>query len=251
MSGSVAWVPLTGKATHAPGLETLAVKALLVETDEVTRGHLQRALMAAGHDVEVCVTGQEAILRCARTHYEMLILDCMAPVIDGLGVLKVLRTAGVDVPVFLTTLLDDADRRQAGLEAGADDYLVKPFTMAELLARVQALSSKRPAVDTTAVLRASDLEIDPAKRKVHRGGRPIKLREAEFKILEYLVRHAGQIVTPNMLLENVWSFHYFPRSSSHLIESQMKRLRSKVDDDFPSELIHTVRGVGYIVDAHG
>jgi two-component system OmpR family response regulator len=223
------------------------VKLLLLEDDEATRTHLERALLAAGYVVDVCSNGRDAIFLGSSNEYAVLILDRMVPGIDGLGVLKALRAADVRSPALFLTAIDGVHDRVEGLDAGADDYLIKPFASIELIARVNALSRRQPANDVVTVLRVADLEVDLIKRSVRRAGRQILLQAQEFKLLEYLMRHAGEIVTRSMLLEHVWSFHFDPQTN--IIESHMSRLRSKVDRGFDVELIHTIRGSGYSLDA--
>ena len=203
-------------------------------------------MVAAGHVVDACSNGSDAIVLGSTNDYAVLILDRMVPGVDGLGVLKALRAAGVRAPAIFLTAIDGVHDRVEGLDAGADEYLVKPFAAIEFLARVNALLRRQPARDVATVLRVADLEIDLIKRSVRRGGRAIPLQAQEFKLLEYLMRHAGEIVTRTMLLENVWSFHFDPQTN--IIESHMSRLRSKVDRGFDQELIHTVRGAGYRCD---
>lgn len=225
------------------------MKVLLLEDDEATRLHIAKALGAAGHVVDLCDKGQDAIFMGLSNTYAVLILDRMVPGINGLGVLKALRAAGISTPALFLTAMDGIDDRVEGLEAGADDYPVKPFATTELLARINALSRRPPIAQTTTRLQVGDLEIDLIKRTVTRAGRRVELQAQEFKLLEYLMRHAGEIVTRTMLLENVWSFHFDPRTN--FIESHMSRLRSKVDRGFDAELIHTERGAGYRIDAQG
>ncbi|WP_010186752.1 winged helix-turn-helix domain-containing protein [Sphingomonas sp. PAMC 26605] len=222
------------------------MKLLLLEDDEATRTHLERTLVAAGHVVDACDNGSDAIVLGSSGDHAVLILDRMVPGVDGLGVLKALRAAGVRAPAIFLTAIDGVHDRVEGLDAGADDYLVKPFAGIEFLARVNALLRRQPAQDVATVLRVADLEIDLIKRSVRRGGRTIPLQAQEFKLLEYLMRHAGEIVTRTMLLENVWSFHFDPQTN--IVESHMSRLRSKVDRGFDQELIQTVRGSGYRCD---
>ena len=223
------------------------MKLLLLEDDAETRDHVCRILRAAGHVVDECVAGPDAIFMGTTNSYAVLILDRMVPGVDGLGVLKALRAAGIQTPALFLTAMDNVDDRVEGLEAGADDYLVKPFAGTELLARVAALGRRPPIADATALLSIADLEVDLLKRTVTRAGRRIDLQQQEYKLLEYLMRHASEIVTRTMLLENVWSFHFDP--GTNLIESHMSRLRAKVDRGFDRELIHTVRNAGYRLDA--
>ncbi len=225
------------------------MKLLLLEDDDATRAHLERTLLAAGHVVDVCTNGRDAIFLGSSGDHAVLILDRMVPGVDGLGVLKALRAAGVRAPALFLTAMDGVHDRVEGLDAGADDYLVKPFAAIELLARVNALLRRQPASAVVTVLRVADLEVDLIKRTVRRAGRTVELQAQEFKLLEYLMRHAGEVVTRTMLLENVWSFHFDPQTN--VVESHMSRLRSKVDRGFGVALIHTIRGAGYRLDALG
>lgn len=224
------------------------MKLLLLEDDTETRNHLVRLLEAEGHVVDTANTGPDAMFLATTGSYGVLILDRMVPGLDGLAVLRALRAADVRTPVLFLTAMGEVDDRVAGLRAGADDYLVKPFAASELLARVAALCRRQPVADVQTVLRAADLEIDLLKRRVTRAGRKIELQQQEFKLLEYLLLHQGEIVTRSMLLENVWSFHFDP--GSNLIESHMSRLRAKVDKGFDRELIQTIRGAGYRLDGN-
>jgi len=225
------------------------MKLLLLEDDRATRDYLHRALGTAGHVVDACSTGADAMFLGSSNEYAVLILDRMVPGIDGLGVLKALRAAGVSTPALFLSAMDGVDDRVEGLEAGADDYLVKPFAATELLARVNALARRPPTTTVITRRQVGDLEIDLVKRNVTRAGKRIELQAQEFKLLDYLMDHAGEIVTRTMLLENVWSFHFDPQTN--VIESHMSRLRAKVDRGFGEELIHTVRGAGYRIDALG
>jgi two-component system OmpR family response regulator len=223
------------------------VKLLLLEDDPETCERIAKLLAAAGHVVDACAMGQDAIFLATTGSYAVLIFDRMVPGIDGLGAVKALRAAGVATPVLLLTALDDVDHRVEGLHAGADDYLGKPFAGTELLARIAALGRRRSVAEAVTRLVVGDLEIDLLKRAVVRAGRRIDLQQQEYKLLEYLARHAGEVVTRTMLLENVWSFYFDP--GTNLIESHVSRLRAKVDRGFDTELIHTVRGAGYRLDA--
>ena len=219
------------------------MKLLLLEDDDEMRTHVASLLLAAGHVVDTCTTGPEAIFMATSSDYAVLILDRMVPGLDGLGVLKSIRAAGVHSPaLFLTALHSIADRVE-GLEAGADDYLVKPFAGSELLARISALGRRPPITEAITKLAVADLELNLLKRTVTRAGTRIELQQQEYKLLEYLMRHAGEIVTRTMLLENIWSFHFDP--GTNLIESHISRLRAKIDRGFDVELIQTVRGAGY------
>ncbi len=222
------------------------MRLLFLEDDKDTREHIIRMLSAVGHVVDDCATGPDAVFLGTSNSYSVLILDRMVPGLDGLGVLKALRAAGVHTPALFLTAMDNVEDRVKGLETGADDYLVKPFAGTELLARVSALGRRPPVSETVTRLTVADLEMDLLKRVVTRGGERIDLQQQEYKLLEFLMQHAGEIVTRTMLLENVWSFHFEP--GTNLIESHMSRLRAKVDRGFASPLIHTVRGAGYRLD---
>ena len=223
------------------------MKLLVLEDDADTRSHLLRVLTAAGHTVDCCANGQEAIYLGLANDYAVMILDRMVPRLEGLSALKALRAAGVRTPALFLTAMNGVDDRVEGLEAGADDYLVKPFATSELLARINALARRPPMPEVVACLKVGDLELDRIKRSVTRAGRPVDLQQQEFKLLEYLMLHAGEIVTRTMLLESVWSFHFDP--GTNVIESHISRLRSKVDRGFGRDLIQTVRGAGYRIHA--
>lgn len=234
---------------HVPRGQKAAkpMKLLLLEDDDATRTHVEKTLAAAGHVVDACSDGQDAVFLGAHNDYAVLILDRMVPGLDGLSALKQLRAQGISTPAILLTAMDGISDRVEGLEGGADDYLVKPFAATELVARVAALSRRPPTVDAVTTLRVGDLELDLLKRTVSRGDQRIELQAQEMKLLEYMMRHKGEVVTRTMLLENVWSFHFDPQTN--LIESHMSRLRSKIDRGFGTELIRTIRGSGYRIEA--
>jgi len=223
------------------------LKLLLLEDDKTTRTHVERMLQAAGHSVDSCATGQQAIFLASESPYDVLVFDRMVGGINGLAALKALRAAGIKTPVLFLTAMNGVEDRVEGLEGGADDYLAKPFAPSELLARVNALARRPPLAELDALLRVEDLELDRLKRSVVRAGRRIELQTQEFKLLEYLMLHAGEIVTRTMLLENLWSFHFDPQTN--IVESHISRLRAKIDRGFSRELIKTVRGAGYRIDA--
>lgn len=223
------------------------MKLLLLEDDEATRSHIERTLTAAGHVVDVCSVGPDAVFLASNNEYSVIILDRMVPDLDGLTALKQLRAQGISTPAILLTGMDGIRDRVEGLEGGADDYLVKPFAATELVARVAALARRPPTVDAITMVRVADMELDLLKRTVSRAGRRIELQAQEMKLLEYLMRHKGEVVTRTMMLENVWSFHFDPQTN--LIESHMSRLRAKIDRGFGTDLIHTVRGSGYRIEA--
>ena len=219
------------------------MKLLIVEDDKEGGAYLRKALKEAGHAVDLAAEGREGLLLAAGEPYDVIVLDRMLPGIDGLAILRTIRASGVKTPVLLLTALGGIDDRVEGLEAGGDDYLVKPFATAELLARINALARRPPTQDVRTVLRVADLQMDLLKRTVSRGGDRIDLQPREFQLLEFLMRHAGRVVTRTMLLESVWDFHFDPRTN--IVETHMSRLRSKVDRGRAQELIHTVRGAGY------
>jgi two-component system, OmpR family, response regulator len=223
------------------------VRILVVEDDAETANWIATGLTEHGHLVATAPNGRDGLFLAASENFDLLIVDRMLPALDGLGLVKTLRGAGNRSPVLFLTALGSIEDRVTGLDAGGDDYLVKPFAMAELVARVTALG-RRPAgapVETRyAVL---DLEIDLLSRTVKRAGQVIDLQPREYRLLEYLMRHAGQVVTRTMLLENVWDLHFDPRTN--VVESHLSRLRAKIDKGFEPPLIHTVRGAGYCLRA--
>jgi two-component system OmpR family response regulator len=219
------------------------MKILLIEDDADTARFVANGLRERGHVVDESSDGRDGLFLASEANYDVMVIDRMLPRVDGLAIVKTVRAAGVKAPVLMLTTLGGVNDRVEGLEAGADDYLVKPFAFAELMARINALARRPPMAAEEAVLRVGDLEMDRLKRTVTRAGRRIDLQQQEFKLLEYLMRNSGQVVTRTMLLENVWDFHFDPRTS--VVETHISRLRAKVDRDFDRELIHTVRGSGY------
>ena len=222
------------------------MKILLIEDDPHTSTYVAKGLREHGHVVDHSANGRDGLLLASGGGYDVMVIDRMLPGLDGLAIVKTIRAAGTKAPVLLLTTLGGVNDRVEGLEAGADDYLTKPFAFAELLARVNALARRPPMAGEAAVLRAGDLELDRLKRTVTRGGKRIELQTQEFRLLEYLMRNAGQVVTRTMLLERVWGFHFDPHTS--VVETHISRLRAKVDREFDEELIHTVRGSGYLLD---
>ena len=222
------------------------VKILLVEDDRQTADYIAKGLREHGHVVDRTDNGRDGLYMATGEPYDVMIVDRNLPKMDGLSLVKAARGSGTRTPALFLTTMGGVDDRVAGLEAGADDYLVKPFAFAELLARVGALARRPPIVAQTE-LRIGDLEINLLARTVTRGGQRIELLAQEFKILEYLMRHAGEIVTRTMLLEKVWDFHFDPKTN--IVETHISRLRSKIDKGFDRPLLHTVRGAGYVVRA--
>jgi two-component system OmpR family response regulator len=219
------------------------MKLLIVEDDKEAAAYLKKALLEAGHTVDHASGGREGLFLGASETYDVIILDRMLPEMDGLAILRTIRASGVATPVLLLTALGGIDDRVDGLEAGGDDYLVKPFAIAELLARVNALARRPPPQTVQTSLRVADLTIDMLTRTVTRAGARVDLQPREFQLLAYLMRHAGRVVTRTMLLEAVWDFHFDPKTN--IVDTHMSRLRSKVDRGHARELIHTVRGAGY------
>ncbi|MFO1148504.1 MAG: response regulator transcription factor [Alsobacter sp.] len=218
------------------------MKCLLIEDDATMADFVANGLRDIGHVVDVEGRGDRGRAKAGEGQYDVLIVDRMLPGLDGLQLVSDLRRSGVASPVLFLTTMSGIDDRVAGLEAGGDDYLVKPFAFAELAARVSALA-RRPPMASTTQLKVADLEMDLVRRTVVRAGQKIDVQPREFQLLEYLMRNAGQIVTRTMLLENVWDFHFDPQTN--IVETHISRLRGKVDRDFPQTLIHTVRGAGY------
>jgi two-component system OmpR family response regulator len=242
--------PRAGGENPGLGPETVnAMKILLVEDDTEIAGHVSHALTAAGHDVDSADDGLEGLSRALTGEYAALILDRMLPGMDGLSLLKQVRAKGLETPVLFLTTMGGIDDRVKGLEAGADDYLVKPFAFAELVARVSAMARRADINGRAAAtkLTVADLEMDLIERTVHRAGQEIDLQAQEFRLLEYLMRNAGRAVTRTMLLEHVWKLNFDPRTN--IVETHMSRLRAKLDRVHGKELIHTIRGTGYIVRA--
>jgi two-component system OmpR family response regulator len=219
------------------------LRILVIEDDAETAAYVVGGLQEAGHLVMNSGNGRDGLLLAATGDFELLIVDRMLPELDGLAIVKTLRASGIETPVLFLTTMSGIDDRVTGLNAGADDYLVKPFAFSELAARVNALGRRPRGTAVETHLRVADLELDLLKHTVKRAGRPIALQPREFRLLEHLMRHAGEVVTRTMLLENVWDYHFDPRTN--IVESHLSRLRTKVDKGFAPELIHTVRGAGY------
>jgi len=217
------------------------VHILLIEDEPETATYVVAGLQQAGHEVVVSEDGRTGLLKAASENWDLLIVDRMLPGLDGLALVRMLRTGSISVPVLFLTTMGGVGDRVAGLRAGGDDYLVKPFAFSELEARVEALGRRSSNLSPDTVLRAGDLEMDLLAHTVTRAGRKLDLQRQEFKLLEYLLRHGGQVVTRTMLLENVWGYHFDPRTN--VVDSHISRLRGKIGAD----LVHTVRGAGYCV----
>lgn len=225
------------------------MKVLLIEDDRETAAYIKSGLEQTGHVVDTAADGREGLILGIDGDYNILIVDRMLPGADGLSVVKALRAAQVKTPVLFLTTLGGIDDRVQGLEAGGDDYIVKPFAFSELIARMNALARRPPLTAVENVLRVGDLEMDRLKRIVRRGSEKIELQPREFRLLEYLMLNADRVVTRTMLLEHVWEFHFDPKTN--IVETHISRLRSKIDRGHDPGLIQTVRGSGYMISAPG
>jgi len=221
------------------------VRILLIEDDITTADFISRSLKEAGHLVQHCADGKEGLLAALDSPFELMIVDRMLPSLDGLSIIKSIRGADNPVPVLVLSALGEVDSRVEGLQAGADDYLTKPFACSELLARIDALSRRGGNTVEVTRFQLDDLEIDLLSHEVRRNGKLIPMQAREFRLLEYLMRHQGQVLTRTMLLENVWDYHFDPQTN--IIDVHISRLRSKIDKDFDTKLLHTVRGAGYVL----
>jgi two-component system, OmpR family, response regulator len=221
------------------------MRILLVEDDREAAAYLVKALNEAGHVADHAADGEHGYGLAQENVHDVLILDRLLPLMDGLTLIGKLRADGITTPALILSALGQVDDRVAGLRAGGDDYLPKPYAFTELLARVEALGRRSsPAVGDT-VYRVGDLELDRLSHRVSRAGQEIVLQPREFRLLEYLMRHAGQVVTRTMLLENVWDYHFDPQTN--VIDVHVSRLRSKIDKGFDPALLHTIRGAGYVI----
>jgi Response regulators consisting of a CheY-like receiver domain and a winged-helix DNA-binding domain len=222
------------------------MKILLVEDNEQVAGFLKKGLMEAGHVVDGADNGRDGMFLAASETYDAIIMDRMLPGgIDGLGIIAALRATGNRVPILIVSALDEVDERIRGLKAGGDDYVVKPFALGEVLARLDALARRSYENYAETALKVGDLSIDLLSRKVTRAGKPIALKPREFKLLEYLMRHADQVVTRTMLLENIWDYHFDPQTN--VIDVHVSKLRHKIDAGFERSLLKTVRNAGYVL----
>ena len=227
-------------------------KILIVEDDPVTTGYLQKGLAEAGYAVEACRDGRDGLFLASEGIFDLVVADRMLPGLDGIAMVSAIRAAGIAVPVLMLSALTTVDDRVDGLKSGADDYLCKPFSFAELSARIEALVRRSDRLGGEAPrtrLAVGDLEIDLLARSVHRAGRSIALGAREFNILEYLARHAGEVVTRTMMLEKIWNYHFDP--GSNVVDVHIGRLRRKLEDGFATPILHTVRGAGYRLSAEG
>lgn len=213
---------------------------LLIEDDRKAAGYIAKGLSETGHCVDIAEDGREGLAAAQSDHFHAMIIDRMLPGMDGLSIVAALRAENNRTPVLVLSALADVENRVEGLRSGCDDYLSKPFSFSELLARLEALT-RRSSAETT--LRVADLEIDLLARKVTRAGLTIELLPREFQLLEYLMHHAGDVVTRTMLLENIWKYHFDPQTN--VVDVHVSRLRQKIDKDFERSLLQTIRGIGY------
>jgi two-component system, OmpR family, response regulator len=231
-------------ANAYPGDRHFVMRLLIIEDDRDAADYIAKAFREVGHVADVAADGEEGLAHGLHGQYDVLIVDRMLPKLDGLTVIANLRSKGVETPVLILSALGQVDDRVKGLRAGGDDYLPKPYSFSELLARTEVLARRRGGREET-VYRVADLELDRLSHQVTRGGQEIVLQPREFRLLEYLMKHAGQVVTRTMLLENVWDYHFDPQTN--VIDVHISRLRSKIDKGFSQTLLHTVRGAGYVV----
>jgi two-component system, OmpR family, response regulator len=221
------------------------MRLLIIEDDRDAAEYLAKAFREVGHVADLAMDGEEGLAMAQAAAYDVLIVDRMLPKREGLSVIAALRGEGNETPVLILSALGQVDDRVKGLRAGGDDYLAKPYAFSELLARVEVLSRRRGGRAEETVYKVADLELDRLSHRVSRGGEEIVLQPREFRLLEYLMKHAGQVVTRTMLLENVWDYHFDPQTN--VIDVHISRLRAKIDKGFAQPLLHTVRGAGYIV----
>ncbi len=223
------------------------MQILLIEDDTEAAKFLVKGLRESGYSVEHAADGREGLFRATEGQFDLVVTDRMLPHLDGLTVIQLMRRKGITTPVLVLSALGSVDDRVRGLKAGGDDYLTKPFAFVELLARIEALTRRRSSATDATKLKVADLDFDLLARRVTRGGREIELTARELKLLEFLMRRAGQVVTRTMLLEGVWDLHFDPQSN--LIDVHISRLRQAIDRGSDRPLIHTVRGSGYVLRA--
>ncbi|HUD50647.1 response regulator transcription factor [Parvibaculum sp.] len=223
------------------------MRVLVIEDDLEAAAYLVRGLRESGHIVDHAADGEEGLTLGLSSPYDVMIVDRMLPKRDGLGVVAALRAEKISTPVLILSALGEVDDRIQGLKAGGDDYLTKPYAFAELLARIEVLVRRSNPDQVRTRLQVSDLEVDLLARKVMRAGQEIDLQPREFRLLEYLMKHADQVVTRTMLLENVWEYHFDPQTN--VIDVHISRLRAKIDKNFKQPLLHTIRGAGYSLRA--
>ena len=223
------------------------MKILVIEDDREAADYLQKAFAEAGHTAHIARDGETGFTLAEFGTYDAIVVDRMLPHRDGLSVIAGLRSRGNTTPALILSALGEVDDRVTGLRAGGDDYLTKPYAFSELLARVEVLNRRSGARDAETIYRVGDLELDRLSHAVRRAGQEITLQPREFRLLEYLMRHAGQVVTRTMLLENVWDYHFDPQTN--VIDVHVSRLRGKIEKGFEKPILHTIRGAGYMLKA--
>jgi len=221
------------------------MRILIIEDDREAAGYLAKALGEAGHVADHAGDGETGYAMALAGGYDVLVVDRLLPRRDGLSIIEGLRAAGDTTPVLILSALGQVDDRVTGLRAGGDDYLPKPYAFTELLARVEVLARRAQPQEAATQYRVGDLVLDRLARTVTRAGQPITLQPREFRLLEYLMKNAGAVVTRTMLLENVWDYHFDPQTN--VIDVHVSRLRAKIDKGFEKPLLHTVRGAGYVI----
>jgi len=221
------------------------MRVLVIEDDRETAQFLQKALRESGHVAELAHDGEEGLAAARDGGFDVLIVDRMLPRLDGLRIIRTLRSEEIRTPVLILSALGEVDDRVKGLRAGGDDYLTKPYAFSELLARIEVLSRRGDPREQETRYVVGDLVLDRLSHRVTRAGEPIVLQPREFRLLEYLMRHANQVVTRTMLLEHVWDYHFDPQTN--VIDVHISRLRSKIDKNFEEPLLHTIRGAGYMM----
>jgi two-component system OmpR family response regulator len=239
--------PIRRAPVAAPDPQGRPMRILVIEDDAQTANYIAKGLREEGFAVDIASDGKGGLVQALGEDYNVAIVDRMLPAVDGLTIVEMLRKANKSTAVLFLSAMGDLEDRVTGLKAGGDDYLVKPFAFSELLARVRALLRRHGGQGVDTSLRTGDLVMDLLTRSVTRGGRAIDLQPREFRLLEYLMRHSGQVVTRTMMLENVWGYHFDPQTN--VIDVHISRLRQKIDRDFDKPLVHTIRGVGYSLRA--
>lgn len=224
------------------------MRILVIEDDNQHADYIVSGLKESGHNPDLATNGMDGLHLASEETYDVIICDRMLPKLDGLAIIHALRASGNKTPVLILSSLSKVEERVKGLKEGGDDYLTKPFVFSELLARVEVLARRSSVHSEQTVLSVGDLVVNLITRDVTRGGQKIQLQNREFRLLEYLMRRAGQVVTRTMLLEGVWDFHFNPQTN--LIDAQMSKLRQKIDREFATPLIHTIRGAGYKISAN-
>jgi two-component system OmpR family response regulator len=226
------------------------LRVLVIEDDPEVAAFIAKGLAEQGHSVDRAAEGKTGLVLATTEDYDVMVIDRMLPELDGLTIVRSVRGTGKQTPMLILSALGEVDSRVQGLRAGGDDYLTKPFAFSELLARIEALARRAtPRAEAETSLRVADLELNLLARTATRAGRSIELQPREFRLLEYLMRHAGQVVTRTMLLEHVWDYNFDPQTN--VIDVHVSRLRAKIDKGFDTHLIQTVRGAGYMIDAPG